>query len=219
MEHYDKYPKYDIRRVRELTEQELIRELCVTILPYCWTVGGNAKPHDADLELIAGVIARDLLDEMNDYRGMFVEEIKRALWDGAKGKWGEFYGMNIKSLEGFIAKYSGSDFQTKFRKAVSEEARKWGPKQIEGGEHKLTENEKDALAYGWIKQMVKDVSAGKQVSELFPAYTHKHLSLALGENNKEIPKAYVRYARKLGLNNDAAYLDQMFRKMGLYTAI
>lgn len=87
-------------KVKNVNESELA-EVVLNLL----TVANNRSSNKANSETLDQA-ATDLFQELKlNYRGLGIDEVKLAIDYGSLGRFGEFYGVNSKSVIGWIEEY------------------------------------------------------------------------------------------------------------------
>ena len=104
-------------KIHTFTQEQVVDFLSSSITR-CYALAGVSKYSENDITLISITLAKDIFREYSNYT---MEEINFCFDNGVKGKYGDYYGVNIRVLLYWLEKYKTSDIRQQVRKRIQEE--------------------------------------------------------------------------------------------------
>lgn len=114
-----------------------IRAEIAKCLGLCYTISGITKCTQNDFNVLVSLVCDEL---EHSYNLLQPSEVRKALFEGAKGNYGDFFGINLKTVNGWLKSYLDSNDREVFLAARQVSDAQNAPKQLEQ-EKPLTEEE------------------------------------------------------------------------------
>ena len=151
-------------KIHTFTQEQVVDFLssCIT---RCYALAGVSKYSENDITLISITLAKDIFREYSNYT---MEEIKFCFDNGVKGKYGDYYGVNISVLLYWLEKYKTSDIRQRVRKAIEEEERQ----KALSADNRLSSADRDMQ---YAREAFRRYKNGENLEMLRPPYIYKTL--------------------------------------------
>ena len=151
-------------KIHTFTQEQVVDFLSSSITR-CYALAGVSKYSENDITLISITLAKDIFREYSNYT---MEEINFCFDNGVKGKYGDYYGVNISVLLYWLEKYKTSDIRQRVRKAIEEEERQ----KALSADNRLSSADQD-LQYA--REAFRRYKNGENLEMLRPPYIYKTL--------------------------------------------
>ena len=151
-------------KIHTFTQEQVVDFLssCIT---RCYALAGVSKYSENDITLISITLAKDIFREYSNYT---MEEINFCFDNGVKGKYGDYYGVNIRVLLYWLEKYKTSDIRQQVRKRIQEEQQQ----KALSADNRLSSADQD-LQYA--REAFRRYKNGENLELLRPPYIYKTL--------------------------------------------
>ena len=128
-------------------------------------MAGVSKYSENDITLISITLAKDIFREYSNYT---MEEINFCFDNGVKGKYGDYYGVNIRALLYWLEKYKTSDIRQQVRKRIQEEEQQ----KALSADNSLSSADRDMQ---YAREAFRRYKNGENLEMLRPPYIYKTL--------------------------------------------
>ena len=150
--------------VSKCTQQELIQHI-TQLLIRINALTGFTPPAQNDFAVLVTMLASELLES---FRGLTLGEVSICFERGAKGDWGDFMGLNIRTFVRWLKQYQTSDFRYRAVTAVQQAA---GNKALEA----VTEAEKERSSHDFLQRAYQHYLAGGDMQRLMTTRIYRML--------------------------------------------
>ena len=151
-------------KIHTFTQEQVVDFLSSSITR-CYALAGVSKYSENDITLISITLAKDIFREYSNYT---MEEINFCFDNGVKGKYGDYYGVNISVLLYWLEKYKTSDIRQRVRKAIEEEERQ----KALSADNRLSSADRDMQ---YAREAFRRYKNGENLEMLRPPYIYKTL--------------------------------------------
>ena len=151
-------------KIHTFTQEQVVDFLSSSITR-CYALAGVSKYSENDITLISITLAKDIFREYSNYT---MEEINFCFDNGVKGKYGDYYGVNIRVLLYWLEKYKTSDIRQQVRKRIQEEEQQ----KALSADNNLSSSNQD-LQYA--REAFRRYKKGVPLEMLRPPYIYKTL--------------------------------------------
>ena len=151
-------------KIHTFTQEQVVDFLSSSITR-CYALAGVSKYSENDITLISITLAKDIFREYSNYT---MEEINFCFDNGVKGKYGDYYGVNIRVLLYWLEKYKTSDIRQQVRKRIQEEEQQ----KALSADNNLSSSDQD-LQYA--REAFRRYKKGVPLEMLRPPYIYKTL--------------------------------------------
>ena len=150
--------------VSKCTQQELIQHI-TQLLIRINALTGFTPPAQNDFAVLVTMLASELLES---FRGLTPGEVSICFERGAKGDWGDFMGLNIRTFVRWLKQYQTSDFRYR---AVTAARQAEGNKAIEA----VSESERERSSNDFLQRTYQRFLNGEPMERLMPARAYRML--------------------------------------------
>ena len=151
-------------KIHTFTQEQVVDFLSSSITR-CYALAGVSKYSENDITLISITLAKDIFREYSNYT---MEEINFCFDNGVKGKYGDYYGVNIRVLLYWLEKYKTSDIRQQVRKRIQEEEQQ----KALSADNSLSSADRDMQ---YAREAFRRYKNGENLEMLRPPYIYKTL--------------------------------------------
>ena len=152
------------RRIMAYGLQELVPAVN-RILLQTYVLVGFAPPKDADVALLTGKLAADLQES---YPSLTLQEVALCFELGAKGEYGDFMGLNLRTVTRWLKSYQTSDLR--YQAVVERERAK-----AQAALPPVSEAYKEECERAFLRRIFEQYRAGYPIERLYPARVYLSL--------------------------------------------
>ena len=172
------------RRIMAYGLQELVPAVN-RILLQTYVLVGFAPPKDADVALLTGKLAADLQES---YPSLTLQEVALCFELGAKGEYGDFMGLNLRTITRWLKAYQTSDLR--YRAVVQREQAK-----AQAALPSVSDAYKEERERAFLRRVFEQYRAGYPLERLYPARVYLSLQArGIIRDSPEMKQAAMRQA-------------------------